>query len=113
MNCTSQEVIANFNLQVELPSSSAEVIVVLDKAGGTRSPAVRLDLGHSNFHGLAVEVSADGLEIVRGDSVPPWSKDKIRYLARGAQPMTIRIFLDAGSIEVTITTTYLLLIEYV
>lgn len=81
--------------QVALPTTAAEIIVTLDKPGAE----VSIQLGHTNFAGLAVQVSAtEGLEIVRGEA----DTDGARFRARGARPTTIRVFLDVGSIEVVI-----------
>jgi beta-fructofuranosidase len=46
---------------------------------------------------LALRQGPDGLEIVH---VPPDDAHPPRYLARGARAQTLRIFLDAGSVEV-------------
>ncbi|MBX4994441.1 beta-fructofuranosidase [Rhizobium binae] len=77
---------------VDLANGSVEILLTLREAGNV----FRLDLEHPEAT-LAVQASDDGLSI-------PFSvanaKASPRYIAAGARPSTIRIFLDAGSIEV-------------
>jgi beta-fructofuranosidase len=77
---------------VDLANGSVEILLTLRQAGD----AFRLDLEHPEAT-VAVQLNDDGLSI-------PFSvanaKASPRYIAAGARPSTIRIFLDAGSIEV-------------
>ncbi|RFB84286.1 beta-fructofuranosidase [Rhizobium leguminosarum bv. trifolii] len=77
---------------VDLANGSVEILLTLGQAGN----AFRLDLEHPAAT-VAVQLNDDGLSI-------PFSvanaKASPRYIAAGARPSTIRIFLDAGSIEV-------------
>ncbi|APO79655.1 glycosyl hydrolase family protein (plasmid) [Rhizobium etli 8C-3] len=77
---------------VDLVNGSVEILLTLGQAGN----AFRLDLEHPGAT-VAVQLNKDGLSI-------PFSvantKAAPRYIAAGARPSTIRIFLDAGSIEV-------------
>ena len=72
----------------------AAVEIVLDLTAPGASFALTFD--HPDVD-LGVKVDGDGLAIVfdaRTGSKPP------RYIASGARPSSLRIFLDAGSIEV-------------
>ncbi len=77
---------------VDLASGSVEILLNLRQAGN----AFRLDLEHPEAT-VTVQLNDDGLSI-------PFSvanaKASPRYIAAGARPSTIRIFLDAGSIEI-------------
>ncbi|MBB2709072.1 GH32 C-terminal domain-containing protein (plasmid) [Rhizobium sophoriradicis] len=77
---------------VDLANGSVEILLTLGQAGS----AFRLDLEHPEAT-VAVQLNDGGLSI-------PFSvantKASPRYIAAGARPSTIRIFLDAGSIEV-------------
>ncbi|OWV85852.1 beta-fructofuranosidase [Rhizobium sp. N122] len=77
---------------VDLANGSVEILLTLRQAGST----FRLDLEHPEAT-VAVQLSDEGLSI-------PFSvanaKASPRYIAAGARPSAIRIFLDAGSIEV-------------
>ncbi|OWV72967.1 beta-fructofuranosidase [Rhizobium sp. R339] len=77
---------------VDLANGSVEILLTLGEPGS----AFRLDLQHPAAT-VAVQLNDDGLSI-------PFSaanaKPSPRYIAAGAHPSTIRIFLDAGSIEV-------------
>ncbi|OHV18863.1 glycoside hydrolase family 32 protein [Rhizobium sp. RMa-01] len=77
---------------VDLANGSVEILLTLGQAGN----AFRLDLEHPAAT-VAVQLNDDGLSI-------PFSvanaKASPRYIAAGARPSTVRIFLDAGSIEV-------------
>ncbi|RFB88989.1 beta-fructofuranosidase [Rhizobium leguminosarum bv. trifolii] len=77
---------------VDLANGSVEILLTLRQAGST----FRLDLEHPEAT-VAVQLNDEGLSI-------PFSvanaKASPRYIAAGARPSAIRIFLDAGSIEV-------------
>ncbi|ULJ81717.1 glycoside hydrolase family 32 protein (plasmid) [Rhizobium sp. C104] len=77
---------------VALANGSVEILLTLKEAGN----AFRLEFDHSEAT-VAVQLNDDGLSI-------PFSvtnaKASPRYIAAGARPSTIRIFLDAGSLEV-------------
>ncbi|PCD65781.1 GH32 C-terminal domain-containing protein [Rhizobium phaseoli] len=77
---------------VDLANGSVEILLTLGQAGN----AFRLDLEHPDAT-IAVQLNDEGLSI-------PFSvanaKASPRYIAAGARPSTVRIFLDAGSIEV-------------
>ena len=81
-----------------MPTTAAEIIIVLDKQPHQRVPIIRLDFGHTSLQGLGIQLTLEGLEILHADK----SRDKVRLLARDAQPQTLRVFLDAGSIEVSV-----------
>jgi beta-fructofuranosidase len=69
-----------------------EIVLHLSSAGN----AFRLDFEHPETE-LSVQLDSEGLSIPfarAGDTIFP------RYVAAGARPSSIRIFLDAGSIEV-------------
>lgn len=77
---------------IPLPDVPVELSLDLAQAGG----AVEIVFGHETLD-LAVQVSADGLEIryrESGQCTAP------RYIAAQAAPRNLRIFLDRGSIEV-------------
>ncbi|MCB1341594.1 MAG: hypothetical protein KDK24_11160 [Pseudooceanicola sp.] len=74
-----------------LPGGAAEIEITLTHPGA----AMRLDLQHPDLP-LGIEVSAEGIEILHD---PP-GEGRIRYLAAGAAPRTLRLFIDTGSIEV-------------
>jgi beta-fructofuranosidase len=77
---------------VGLGNGSVEIVVELDRPGST----FQLDFDHPEAT-LEVQVNEDGLSI-------PYSvanaKASPLYIAAGARPSSVRIFLDAGSIEV-------------
>ncbi|AHG48510.1 beta-fructofuranosidase (plasmid) [Rhizobium leguminosarum bv. trifolii CB782] len=77
---------------VDLANGSIEILLTLKEAGN----AFRLEFEHSEAT-VVVQLNDDGLSI-------PFSvanaKTSPRYIAAGARPSTIRIFLDAGSLEV-------------
>jgi beta-fructofuranosidase len=77
--------------RVPLVGGAVEIRIVLAEA----RVAFRLEIGHP-VSPLAIVGSLDGLEMLTGPGVQP-SK---RYLAQGASPTELRIFLDTGSIEV-------------
>ncbi|ANK88675.1 MULTISPECIES: GH32 C-terminal domain-containing protein [unclassified Rhizobium] len=77
---------------VDLANGSVEILLTLKEAGN----AFHLAFEHPDAT-VAVQLNDDGLSIlfsVAGAKTSP------RYIAAGARPSTIRIFLDAGSIEV-------------
>ena len=77
---------------VALGNGAVEIVLDLTAPGA----AFALTFDHPDVD-LGVKVDGDGLAIVfdaRTGSKPP------RYIASGARPSSLRIFLDAGSIEV-------------
>ncbi|MBX4958411.1 glycoside hydrolase family 32 protein [Rhizobium lentis] len=78
-------------LPVDLANGAVEILLTLAEAGN----AFRLAFEHPEAK-VEVELNEDGLSI-------PFSlanaKTSPRYIAAGARPSTVRIFLDAGSIE--------------
>ncbi|MBB5538886.1 GH32 C-terminal domain-containing protein [Rhizobium giardinii] len=75
-----------------LGNGMVEIVLHLSSAGN----AFRLDFEHPETE-LSVQLDSEGLSIPfarAGDTIFP------RYVAAGARPSSIRIFLDAGSIEV-------------
>ncbi|MBX5216039.1 MULTISPECIES: glycoside hydrolase family 32 protein [unclassified Rhizobium] len=77
---------------VDLANGAVEILLTLQQAGN----AFRLTFEHPQA-ALEVLLNDDGLSIpfsVANAKVSP------RYIAAGARPSTVRIFLDAGSIEV-------------
>ncbi|NEJ73949.1 glycoside hydrolase family 32 protein [Rhizobium phaseoli] len=77
---------------VDLANGSVEILLTLRQAGN----AFRLDLEHPEAT-VAVQLNEAGLSIPFAVAS---AKPSPRYIAAGARPSTIRIFLDAGSIEV-------------
>ncbi|MBP2447877.1 GH32 C-terminal domain-containing protein [Rhizobium leguminosarum] len=77
---------------VDLANGSVEILLTLRQA----SNAFRLDLEHAEAT-VAVQLNEAGLSIPFAMAN---AKASPRYIASGARPSTIRIFLDAGSIEV-------------
>lgn len=77
---------------VPLESGAVEIVLALPEAGA----AFELVLDHPDV-ALGVRLDDEGLAILfdAGTGKPP-----PRYLASGARPSQLRIFLDAGSIEV-------------
>jgi len=76
---------------VDLANGSVEVVLDLKEAGSE----FRLVFEHPEAT-VEVQLNEDGLSIPFSAS----AKASPRYIAAGAHPSTIRIFLDAGSIEV-------------
>lgn len=77
---------------VPLGTGAVEIVLDLPAPGA----AFELSFDHPDVD-LGVRLDADGLAIVfdaRTGKTPP------RYIATGAKPSSLRIFLDAGSIEV-------------
>lgn len=77
---------------VSLGNGAVEIIIELAAPGA----AFHLELDHPAV-GLGVQLGPEGL-VIHYD--PPNGKETPRYIAVGAQPSTLRIFLDIGSIEV-------------
>ncbi|OWV99872.1 beta-fructofuranosidase [Rhizobium sp. R693] len=78
--------------QLTLESGAVEIELDLDAPGAP----FELGFGHADID-LGVRLDADGLAILFTDRS---RKTTPRYLAAGARPSQVRIFLDAGSIEV-------------
>ncbi|OCP35938.1 beta-fructofuranosidase [Ensifer sp. LC163] len=77
---------------VSLGNGAVEIIIELAAPGA----AFHLELDHPAV-GLGVQLGPEGL-VIHYD--PPNGKETPRYIAVGAKPSTLRIFLDVGSIEV-------------
>lgn len=77
---------------VGLGNGAVEIIIELATPGA----AFHLELDHPAV-GLGVQLGPEGL-VIHYD--PPNGKETPRYIAVGAQPSTLRIFLDIGSIEI-------------
>ncbi|KQW56653.1 MULTISPECIES: beta-fructofuranosidase [unclassified Ensifer] len=77
---------------VGLNNGAVEIVIELAGPGAQ----FHLELDHPDV-GLGVQLGAEGL-IIHYDL--PDGKGAPRYIAVGAQPSTLRIFLDVGSIEV-------------
>ncbi|MGF6177831.1 glycoside hydrolase family 32 protein [Ensifer sp. 4252] len=77
---------------VGLGNGAVEIVIELAAPGAT----FHLELDHPEV-GLGVQLGPEGLII---HYAPPNGKETPRYIAVGAKPSTLRIFLDVGSIEV-------------
>ncbi|ABC93944.1 beta-fructofuranosidase protein (plasmid) [Rhizobium etli CFN 42] len=77
---------------VNLANGSVEILLTLEEAGN----AFHLAFEHPEA-AVAVQLNDEGLSILFSGA---GAKSSPRYIAAGARPATIRIFLDAGSIEV-------------
>lgn len=77
---------------VGLNNGAVEIVIELAAPGAQ----FHLELDHPDV-GLGVQLGPEGL-IIHYDL--PDGKGAPRYIAVGAQPSTLRIFLDVGSIEV-------------
>ncbi|OCJ09399.1 beta-fructofuranosidase [Rhizobium sp. AC44/96] len=77
-----------------LPLENGAVEIELDLSSPGAAFELRFD--HTDID-LALRLDAEGLEILFGER---GGKASPRYLAAGARPSTVRVFLDAGSIEV-------------
>ncbi|MGE6784464.1 GH32 C-terminal domain-containing protein [Ensifer adhaerens] len=77
---------------VALSNGAVEIVLSLPEPGA----AFELVFDHPDVE-LGVKLHEDGLEIVFDTGI---GKASPRYLASGAKPSELRIFLDAGSIEI-------------
>ncbi|MBB3655085.1 beta-fructofuranosidase [Rhizobium sp. BK650] len=77
-----------------LPFENGAVEIELDLSSPGAAFELRFD--HPDMD-LAVRLNGEGLEILFGDRT---GKASPRYLAAAARPSTVRVFVDAGSIEV-------------
>jgi beta-fructofuranosidase len=78
--------------RVELGNGAVEIVIDLAAPGATFD----LEFDHPEVE-LGLRLDAEGLSILYD---VPEGKVSPRYLAAGARPSTLRIFLDIGSIEV-------------
>jgi beta-fructofuranosidase len=77
---------------VPLADGAVEIVIELS----TRGAAFTLKFDHPDV-GLGLQLGPDGLEILYD---PGSGNPSPRYIATGATPSKLRVFLDAGSIEV-------------
>ncbi|YCI06069.1 glycoside hydrolase family 32 protein (plasmid) [Ensifer sp. D2-11] len=78
--------------KIDLANGAVEIVLDLTAAGA----AFELEFEHPDVE-LGVRLDAEGLSILYD---VPEGKLLPRYIAAGARPSTLRIFLDIGSIEV-------------
>ncbi|AJY45812.1 glycoside hydrolase family 32 protein [Martelella endophytica] len=77
---------------ITLETGQAEIVIELDGS----NESFELDLYHNNIE-IVIKVDAEGMRLIYLDDIERATPD---YVAPGAKPSHIRVFLDIGSVEV-------------